>query len=111
MSFISQFLIAPVNIVYPSKYCGLTVRILVVCVLKAYYHFVTQTPFEKQEFDDGTMLMSYVYRHFLVLTIYKRSQNPPCGVIVFENRNLNAMMHEMFRNELGRIPPSVMWLV
>jgi hypothetical protein len=28
---------------------------------EAYCRFATRTSFEKQEFDDGTMLMSYVY--------------------------------------------------
>jgi hypothetical protein len=35
----------------------------------------------------------------------------PCGVIILGMQDLNVLTHEMFGNELGRIPPSAMWLV
>jgi hypothetical protein len=31
--------------------------------------------------------------------------------IVFGKRDLNAVTHEMFKNELGRIPPSTIWFI
>jgi hypothetical protein len=35
-------------------------------------------------------------------------RNPPCAVIIFGILDLNVLTHEMFGNELGRIPPSAM---
>jgi hypothetical protein len=34
---------------------------------------------------------------------------PPCGIIIFEMRDLKVIWREMFGNEFGRIPPTVMW--
>jgi hypothetical protein len=71
----------------------------------------SRTPFEKEEFDDRTMLLFSAYWHFGFWTFTNGHNNTPCGVIVFDNGNLNGMMHEMFGNELGRIPRGAMWLV
>jgi hypothetical protein len=37
--------------------------------------------------------------------------NQSYGVIIFEMRDLNVMTHDLFGNELGKIPPNAMWLV
>jgi hypothetical protein len=52
-----------------------------------------------------------VHCHIRFWQFRKAQRNPPCGVIIFEMQNLNVIAHEMFGNELGRIPPSAMWLV
>jgi hypothetical protein len=58
------------------------------------------------------MTMRYLRLTFIVFFRFWQFINghrsPPYGVITFEMLDLNGMTHDMFGNELGRIPPSAM---
>jgi hypothetical protein len=66
------------------------------------------TPFQQEEFDDGSLFVLMFIVTFQLLQLRKGHKNPPCGVIIFEMQDLNILTHELFENGFRRIPPSAM---